>query len=31
MDELLADAGTAGAYAPHERDAPCGVLVIISA
>jgi len=31
MDELLADAGTAGDYAPQERDAPCGVLVIISA
>jgi hypothetical protein len=28
---LLADDGTAGAYAPQERDAPCGVLVIISA
>jgi hypothetical protein len=31
MDESLADDGTAGAYAPQERDAPCGVLVIISA
>ena len=27
MDELLAGKGTAGAYAPQERDAPCGVLV----
>jgi hypothetical protein len=31
MDELLADNGTAGDYAPQERDAFCGVLVIISA
>jgi hypothetical protein len=31
VDELLADAGTAGDYAQQERDAPCGVLVIISA
>jgi hypothetical protein len=31
MDELLAGNGTAGAYAPQGRDAPDGVLVIISA